>query len=80
MNFDKLFAWVAGAVMLFAVAGHLDDLQRWIWKAQARALYESRTATWGNPSIFIYDSKSLAEPAKHRKWPKHRSTEQEFAQ
>ncbi len=61
MNFDKLFAWVAGIVLLFAAAGHIDDLQRWIWRAQARALYESRTATWGNPSIFKCESK---QPAK----------------
>jgi len=52
MNFDKLYAWALAVVIAFAAAGRLDELQAWIWKAQARVLFESRTATWGSPRIF----------------------------
>ena len=52
MNFDKLYAWALGVVLAFAAAGRLDTLQVWIWKAQARVLYESQTSTWGSPRFF----------------------------
>ena len=41
MNLDKLFAWIIGVVMTFAATGQLDTLQSWIWKAQAKVIYES---------------------------------------
>lgn len=52
MNLDKLLTWIAGIVIAFAVTGQLDLLQSWIWKAQAKAIYESRTSTWGSPRFF----------------------------
>lgn len=52
MNLDKLFTWVAGIVIAFAVMGKLDVLQAWIWRAQARVVYQSRTSTWGSPRFF----------------------------
>ncbi len=52
MNLDKLFAWLVGVVLLFAAAGRLDVLQNWIWRAEARVVYESRTSTWGSPRFF----------------------------
>lgn len=52
MNLDKLFAWVVGVVMMFAVTGKLDVLQAWIWRAQAKLIYESRSSAWGSPRFF----------------------------
>lgn len=53
MNLDKLFTWIAGIVIVFAVTGQLDLLQSLIWRAQAKAIYESRTSTWGSPRFLI---------------------------
>jgi hypothetical protein len=52
MYFDKIYAWALGVVIAAAVVGQLDNLKAWIWRAQARVLYESRTATWGTPRFF----------------------------
>jgi hypothetical protein len=52
MNLNNLFAWIAGIVFSFALIGKLDVLQLWIWKAQAKVVYESRTSTWGSPRFF----------------------------
>lgn len=52
MNLDKLMAWVVAVVLLFAGTGNLDVLQKWVWKAQAKVIYESRTSTWGSPRFF----------------------------
>ena len=43
MNLDKLFA----------VARHLDTFQSWVWRAQAKVIYESRSSSWGSPRFFI---------------------------
>lgn len=59
MNLDKLFAWVIGVVVAFACAGKLDTLQAWIWRAQAKVIYESRTSTWGSPRFFFPRNHSL---------------------
>ena len=56
MSFDKLYAWALGVVIAFAAVGQLSTLQTWIWKAQARVLFESRTSTWGSPRIFPVQS------------------------
>jgi hypothetical protein len=58
MNLDKLFAWVVGLVLVFAASGRLDVLQNWIWKAQAKVIYESRSSNWGSPRFFSTDSVS----------------------
>jgi hypothetical protein len=55
MNLDKLFALVIAVAIAFATAGQLDVLQNWIWRAQAKLIYESRTATWGSPRFFPKD-------------------------
>jgi len=52
MNFDKLFPFVLSTVMAAAAVGKIDTLQKWIWKAQAQVLYESRASAWGSPKIF----------------------------
>lgn len=58
MNLEKLFSWIAGIVIAFAVMGKIDVLQAWIWKAQAKLVYESRTSTWGSPRFFPQTSKT----------------------
>jgi len=52
MNLDKLFAWVIGFVFVFGAAGHLDVLQNWIWQAQTKMIYESRSSAWGSARFF----------------------------
>ncbi len=52
MNLDKFFAWVVGVVLVFAASGRLDVLQSWIWQAQAKVIYESRSSNWGSPRFF----------------------------
>ena len=52
MNLDKLFAWVIGVILVFAASGRIDVLQNWIWRAQAKVVYESRSSTWGSPRFF----------------------------
>lgn len=65
MNLDKLFDWVIVIVIGFATAGHLDTLTNWVYRAQAKLIYEIRASNWGNPSVFknnntkISSSKSL---------------------
>lgn len=52
MNLDKLFAWITGIVVAFALTGQLDLLQHWIWRAQAKVIHESRASTWGSPRFW----------------------------
>lgn len=51
MNFDKLFSWIIVAVIAAALTGHLQDLQLWIWRTQAKVIYQNRTSTWGSPDF-----------------------------
>lgn len=70
MNLDKLFTWIAGVVIAFAVTGQLDLLQSWIWKAQAKVIYESRTSTWGSPRFFpknMESSQTREKSKAHRR-------------
>lgn len=60
MNLDKLFTWIAGIVIAFAVMGKIDVLQAWIWRAQAKVVYQSRTSTWGSPRFFSPTPKTSA--------------------
>ncbi len=55
MNFDKLITWATGVVLAAALAGHLDELQLWVWKAEAKLVHDSRTSTWGSPRFFGRD-------------------------
>lgn len=52
MNLEKLITWIAGIVIAFSAAGKLDVLQAWIWRAQAKVVYESRSSNWGSPRFF----------------------------
>ena len=52
MNLDKLMAWVVAVVLLFASTGNLNVLQKWVWKTQAKVIYEARSSTWGSPRFF----------------------------
>lgn len=52
MNLDKIFSWIVGVVIAFAALGKIDVLQAWIWRAQAKVVYASRTSTWGSPRFF----------------------------
>lgn len=52
MNLEKLLTWIIGVVIAFSAAGKLDLLQIWIWKAQAKVIYESQSAKWGSPRFF----------------------------
>lgn len=54
MNLDKLFAWVVGVVIAFAATGQLDVLLVWVWRTQAKIIYQSRISTWGSPRFFIH--------------------------
>lgn len=56
MNLSKLFVIVIGIVAAFSSIGQLDVLQTWIWRAQAKLIYESRTETWGSPRFFPRES------------------------
>ena len=53
MNLDKPFTWVIGVVFVFAAAGKLEIPQNWIWKTQAKVIYESRSSAWGSPRFFM---------------------------
>jgi hypothetical protein len=64
MNLGKLFAWVVGVVMMFAVTGKLDVLQNWIWRAQAKVIYESRGSNWGSLRFFQKPSAERFNPSK----------------
>jgi hypothetical protein len=52
MNFDKLMPFILSIVLATATVGKIDDLQKWIRKAQAHVLYVARSSHWGNPNIF----------------------------
>jgi len=52
MNLDKLFEWAVVIVIIFSLTGNLDTLTRWIYRAQAKLVYESRASNWGSPSIY----------------------------
>lgn len=60
MNLDKLFSWIAGIAIAFAVMGKIDVLQAWIWKAQAKVVYQSQTSTWGSPRFLSPTRKTRA--------------------
>lgn len=68
MNLEKLMTWIVGVVIAFSAAGKIDVLQTWIWRAQAKAVYASRTSTWGSPRFFCQHRKldllkKLAKPS-----------------
>lgn len=66
MNLDRLFAWIVGVVIAFAATGQLDVLQSWVWRAQAKVIYESRSSTWGSPRFFEGASIKGYSSSKHQ--------------
>jgi len=52
MNLDKIMILSAGVVAALLVSMDQSKLQTWIWRAQAKLIYESRTETWGSPRYF----------------------------
>lgn len=52
MNFDKIIPLIAGIVIAAATVGKLDALTLWIYRAQAKLVYESRASAWGSPRFF----------------------------
>lgn len=56
MNLSKLVILSAGIVLALSATMNLNQLQTWIWRAQARLIYESRTETWGSPRFFPRES------------------------
>jgi hypothetical protein len=59
MNILSLIKWALGIAIAASAVGKLDDLQRWIWLAQARVIQDSRTSTWGSPRFLPPTSNSL---------------------
>lgn len=63
MNLEKLIALAASVVIGAAATGRLDSLQRWIWTAQAKVAYESRSSNWGSPRFFRQSRTSISRRA-----------------
>ncbi len=66
MNLEKLFIWITGIVITFASTGQLDVLQAWVWRAQAKVIYESRSSNWGSPRFFNQSTAKESNPSKHQ--------------
>ncbi len=66
MNLDKLFSWIAGIVIACATVGQLDVLQNWVWRAQAKVIYESRSSNWGSPRFFDESTTKESNSSKHQ--------------
>ncbi len=64
MNLSKLVILSAGIVLALSATMNLNQLQTWIWRAQARLIYESRTETWGSPRFFPRESDKHEPKAK----------------
>lgn len=67
MNLDKLIAISIAAVIFLSVTMNLNELQTWIWRAQAKLIYESRTETWGSPRFFPRQVEREASPKKQKR-------------
>lgn len=52
MGLEKVISFAATVVLMAAATGNLDKLQMWVWKAQAKVIYESRSSNWGSPRFF----------------------------
>lgn len=55
MNLTSLIFWSVSFMTTLAGVHNIDSIQRAIWKAQARIIYESRTETWGSPKFLRND-------------------------
>jgi len=64
MNFDKIIPLIAAIVIAAATVGKLDALTTWIYRAQAKLVYESRASAWGSPRFFPEHSIKTNKPTK----------------
>lgn len=46
MSLDKMFEWIVIIVISFALSGKLETHTHWIYRAQAKVIYESRASNW----------------------------------
>ncbi|MBL7555326.1 MAG: hypothetical protein JNM24_05850 [Bdellovibrionaceae bacterium] len=67
MNLSKLIAISVSVVILCTTTSNLQTFQTWIWRAQAKLIYESRTETWGSPRFFPRQSDNQKEKLKDSK-------------
>lgn len=51
MNLSNFIFWSVGIISAWTGVYHIDDIHRGILKAQAKLIYQSRTATWGSPNF-----------------------------
>jgi hypothetical protein len=69
MNLNKLIAIAIGFVIAFSAVRSASTFQTWIWRAQAKLLYESRTETWGSPRFFrdeVHNNETKLKKSKNR--------------
>ncbi len=62
MNLDRIGQFAAGVIIAAALAGNLDRLNRWVYVATAKLLYESRTSTWGSPIFWPENENRIYKP------------------
>lgn len=53
MNFTNLIFWSVTIISGMAGTYHIDVVQKAIWSAQAKLIYQSRTETWGIPKVLV---------------------------
>jgi hypothetical protein len=58
MNLSNLIFWSATFIIGLTGVYNIEGIQRAVWRAQARLLYESRTETWGSPQFLKMNEKS----------------------
>lgn len=63
MNLTNLIFWSLTIITGLAGTYNIDAIRMAIWKAQAKLVYESRTATWGSPRFF--KNESLSSNLRH---------------
>lgn len=73
MNFEPIVKFATGIVIAAAIAGNLDSLNRWVYAATAKLLWESRTATWGSPHWPEHHFKSNKTQIKLKEVPPTRA-------
>ena len=52
MSLDKISSFAITVVIMAAMAGNLDRLNRWVQVATAKVLWESRSSAWGSPRFW----------------------------
>ncbi|WP_413575557.1 hypothetical protein ACLVWU_14545 [Bdellovibrio sp. HCB290] len=51
MNLTNLIFWSLSIITVLAGVHGIDAIQRVIWRAQVKIIYESRTERWGSPNF-----------------------------